>query len=124
MGVHHQYADQAAAYALGALTPDERALFEAHLADCADCRLTQEAFRSLLGKMNGGDPIAAWAKTKAEHPRPGELVNVGREQLGELATFLQRQSLITMPTGDQPAESQPSADEPHEHEHGEHDHEH
>jgi len=61
---------------------------------------TQEAFRSLLGKMNGGDPIAAWAKTKAEHPRPGELVNVGREQLDELATFLQRQSLITMPTGE------------------------
>src|SRR6476469_5577887 len=53
---------------------------------------TQEAFRSLLGKMNGGDPIAAWAKTKAEHPRPGELVNVGREQLDELATFLQRQA--------------------------------
>jgi uncharacterized protein (DUF885 family) len=61
---------------------------------------TQETFRSLLGKMNGGDPMAAWAKTKAEHPKPGELVTVGREQLDELATFLQRQSLITLPPGE------------------------
>ncbi len=61
---------------------------------------TQEAFRSLAGKMNGGDPMAVWAKTKSEHPRPGELVNVGREQLDELATFLQRQSLITLPAGE------------------------
>src|SRR5262245_55362239 len=35
--VHHEYADQAAAYALGALTPAERADFEAHLANCALC---------------------------------------------------------------------------------------
>src|SRR5581483_7619684 len=45
---------------------------------------TQEAFRALAGKMNGGDPMAAWARTKAEHPKPGELVAVGREQLTEL----------------------------------------
>src|SRR5204863_8035658 len=56
---------------------------------------TQDAFRALAGKMNGGDPMAVWAKTKAEHPKPGELVSVGREQLDELATFLERQALIT-----------------------------
>src|SRR3982751_4467999 len=39
---------------------------------------TQEAFRALAGKMNGGDPLEAWAKTKAKHPKPGELVAVGR----------------------------------------------
>jgi len=61
---------------------------------------TQEAFRSLAGKMNGGDPIDTWVKTKATHPKPGELVNVGREQLDELATFLERQSLITLPPGE------------------------
>ena len=27
--------------------------------------------------MNGGDPLEAWARTKAEHPEPGELVGVG-----------------------------------------------
>jgi len=72
------------------------------LLDIAERELhaTQDAFRSLAGKMNGGDPMAVWAKTKAEHPKPGELVTVGREQLDELVTFLERQSLITLPAGE------------------------
>ena len=61
---------------------------------------TQEAFRSLAGRMNGGDPMATWARTKGEHPAPGELVGVGRQQVEELATFLQRHSLITLPGGE------------------------
>jgi uncharacterized protein (DUF885 family) len=61
---------------------------------------TQEAFRSVAGKMNGGDPLDAWARTKAQHPKPGELVTVGREQLDELVTFLERQSIITLPPGE------------------------
>src|SRR4029077_7003964 len=59
-----------------------------------------DAFRSLAGKMNGGDPMATWSRFKSEHPKPGELVTVGREQLDELATFLARQSLITLPPGE------------------------
>jgi uncharacterized protein (DUF885 family) len=58
---------------------------------------TQEAFKSLAGRMNGGDPLAAWAKTKEEHPKPGELVEIGRGQLNDLKTFLERQSIITVP---------------------------
>ncbi len=58
---------------------------------------TQEAFRQLAGKMNGGDPLAIWAKTKENHPAPGELVRTGRDQLDELKTFLERQSIITVP---------------------------
>ena len=65
-----------------------------------ELKATQDAFRALAGKMNGGDPMGAWAKTKAAHPRPGELINVGRAQLDELATFLERQSLITLPPGE------------------------
>jgi uncharacterized protein (DUF885 family) len=65
-----------------------------------ELQATQDAFRSLAGKMNGGDPMAVWAKTKSAHPKPGELVSVGRGQLDELATFLERQSLITMPAGE------------------------
>src|SRR5947208_15714705 len=49
-----------------------------------ELRATQDAFRSLAGKLNGGDPMAVWARTKAQHPAPGELVTVGREQLEEL----------------------------------------
>jgi uncharacterized protein (DUF885 family) len=62
---------------------------------------TQEEFKSAAGRMNGGDPLAAWARTKAEHPAPGELVSVGREQLEELVTFLERQALITLPPGEE-----------------------
>jgi uncharacterized protein (DUF885 family) len=62
---------------------------------------TQEAFKTLAGRLNGGDPLEAWAKTKAKHPAPGELVTVGREQLDELATFLERQSIITIPRGEE-----------------------
>jgi uncharacterized protein (DUF885 family) len=61
---------------------------------------TQEKFRSLAGRMNGGDPLETWAKTKNEHPAPGQLVGVGRQQVEELATFLQRHSLITLPQGE------------------------
>ena len=56
-----------------------------------ELKATQEAFKTLAGRMNGGDPLEAWARTKAEHPAPGELVDVGREQLDELRTFLERQ---------------------------------
>jgi len=65
-----------------------------------ELRNTHEAFRSLAGRMNGGDPLEAWSRKKADHPGPGELVQVGRGQLDELATFLRRQALITLPDGE------------------------
>src|SRR5262245_9973321 len=72
------------------------------LLDIAERELhnTHEAFRSIAGRMNGTDPLEAWARKKADHPRPGELVQVGRDQLDELATFLRRQALITLPDGE------------------------
>jgi uncharacterized protein (DUF885 family) len=65
-----------------------------------ELKATQELFKSVAGRMNGGDPLATWSRTKAKHPEPGELVNVGREQLDELRTYLERQSLITLPQGE------------------------
>jgi uncharacterized protein (DUF885 family) len=65
-----------------------------------ELQATQDEFRSLAGKMNGGDAMAAWAKTKAQHPAPGQLVASGRQQLDELATFLERQNIITLPPGE------------------------
>jgi uncharacterized protein (DUF885 family) len=56
---------------------------------------------AIAGRMNGGDPLETWARTKAMHPAPGELVKVGREQLDELATFLRRQALISIPDAEQ-----------------------
>ena len=65
-----------------------------------ELKATQEEFRSLAGRMNGGDPMEAWARTKARHPAPGELVGTGRKQLDELATFLERQKIISLPSGE------------------------
>jgi uncharacterized protein (DUF885 family) len=65
-----------------------------------ELQATQEAFKSVAGRMNGGDPLTAWAETKATHPAPGELVDVGRGQLDELRTFLERQALVTLPEGE------------------------
>ena len=44
--------------------------------------------------------MAAWAKTRSQHPAPGQLVATGRQQLEELATFLERQKIISLPSGE------------------------
>jgi len=65
-----------------------------------ELKAAQEAFKALAGRMNGGDPLAVWARTKAKHPAPGELVAAARQQLDELATFLERQKIVTLPQAD------------------------
>jgi uncharacterized protein (DUF885 family) len=65
-----------------------------------ELKATQEAFRTIATRKNGADPVEIWSRTKAEHPAPGELVDVGRQQLAELRTFLERQSVITLPPGE------------------------
>ena len=80
----------------GITMPLDRLLAIAH----RELRQTQEEFRSLAGKSNGGDAMAAWAKTKAQHPGPGELVATGRKQLDELSTFLERQKIVSLPSGE------------------------
>ena len=65
-----------------------------------ELKTAQESFKSIAGRLNGGDPLAAWARTKAEHPKVGELVTVGRDQLAELVTFLERQAIVTLSKGE------------------------
>jgi len=65
-----------------------------------ELKATQESFKSLAGRMNGGDPLETWARQKAHHPAPGELIEVGRQQLDELMIFLERQAIITLPPGE------------------------
>lgn len=62
---------------------------------------TQEAFRQAAAKVGHGDPLEVWTRTKQNHPAPGQLVKVGREQIEELKTFVERQSLVTVPEGEQ-----------------------
>src|SRR5690242_3283742 len=65
-----------------------------------ELKSTQDAFKALASRVNGGDPLEAWARTKQQHPAPGELVSIGRQQLEELRTFLERQAIVSMPPGE------------------------
>jgi hypothetical protein len=58
---------------------------------------TQEEFRQVAGRMNGGDPIEAWRKAKQQHPGAGSLIAAARDQLNELHTFLSRTPVMSMP---------------------------
>ena len=59
---------------------------------------TQEEFRTIAGRLNGGDPIENWRKQKQQtQPQQGKLLATAREQLGALQTFLQRNSIVSLP---------------------------
>jgi len=58
---------------------------------------TQEEFRRAASKLDSKDPLGAWTKAKAEHPPAGQVVATAQQQLDELATFIQRQDLVSMP---------------------------
>jgi len=60
----------------------------------------QEEFRSVAGRLNGGDPLDVWRRAKGEHPAAGTLVDVARSHLKELEEFLQRQSIVTVPASE------------------------
>jgi uncharacterized protein (DUF885 family) len=60
----------------------------------------QEEFRSVAGRLNGGDPLDVWRAAKEQHPEPGRLVAAAQEQIKELLEFLQRQSIVTLPNSE------------------------
>ena len=69
----------------------------------------QEEFRTVAGRLNGGDPVDAWRRAKEDHPAPGSLVAVGQAHVKELAEFLQRQSVVSLPAAE-PVVVAPSPD--------------
>jgi uncharacterized protein (DUF885 family) len=60
---------------------------------------TQEEFRRVTSRINGGDPRLAWERAKADHPPAGQLVAVAQQQLGELAEFIDAHRIVTIPHG-------------------------
>ena len=58
---------------------------------------TQEEFRRVASRVNGKDPLAAWASAKANHPAAGHVVAAVSDQLAELRTFIERQDLVSLP---------------------------
>ena len=60
----------------------------------------QEEFRSVAGRLNGGDPMEVWKRAKEDHPAPGKLVTVAQAHLKELEEFLQRQAIVSVPASE------------------------
>ena len=56
MTTAHEWQELAAPYALGALAPEERSAFEAHLAGCEACRAEVRAFTEVAGLLAYGAP--------------------------------------------------------------------
>jgi len=69
----------------------------------------QEEFRTVAGRLNGGDPVEAWRKAKEQHPAPGQLIAVAEAQVGELEAFLRTQELVSLPDAE-PVVVAPSPD--------------
>lgn len=69
---HERYAAWDGAYVVGALLPAERAEFERHLVDCAECRAAVTALAPLPGLLARVDPEDAAALMDAE-PLPAHL---------------------------------------------------
>jgi Bacterial protein of unknown function (DUF885) len=63
-----------------------------------ELQATQEEFRRVASRLDAKDPAAAWAKAKNEHPAAGEVVATAHQQLEELATFIKRNDLVTLPS--------------------------
>jgi uncharacterized protein (DUF885 family) len=64
-----------------------------------ELRRTQEEFRRVASRMNGGDPLSAWATAKRDHPPAGQLVQVAQQQLDDLRDFIRRQRIVSIPEG-------------------------
>ncbi len=62
-----------------------------------ELQATQEEFRQLAGRLNGGDPMKVWRTAKEKYPQAGTLIATAREQLDELHTFLSRNPVVPMP---------------------------
>jgi uncharacterized protein (DUF885 family) len=60
----------------------------------------QEEFRRVAGRLDTGDPIEAWRRSKSHHPAAGEVVNVARQQVDELAAFLEQHDIVSVPDGE------------------------
>ena len=65
-----------------------------------ELKATQEEFKRVAGRMDGGDPMESWRRAKLDHPAPGQLVPAAQAQLDELQTFIDRNAVITRPNSE------------------------
>jgi uncharacterized protein (DUF885 family) len=60
----------------------------------------QEEFRKVAAKIDKGDPVETWRRVKQDHPPAGALVATAQSQVDDLAKFIARHALLTMPQVD------------------------
>ena len=58
---------------------------------------TQDEFRRVAGKLEPGNPIDVWRRTKDQHVAADGIVATVRGQLDELVGFIRRRDLVSMP---------------------------
>ncbi len=62
--------------------------------------VVQEEFRRVAARLDSGDPLEVWRKTKQQHPSAGEVVPVAQQQLQDLLTFIERRDIVSVPQGE------------------------
>ena len=60
----------------------------------------QEEFKRVAGRLEKGDPIDVWRRVKAQQLAAGGIVNAARQQIEQLATFIKRRDLVSLPAGE------------------------
>ncbi len=78
MSVDHQiFAAWDASYVLGALTPEDRRAYEAHLEECTRCRASVAELASMPGLLARARPeVEAWDAPELDAGPPADLVNL------------------------------------------------
>jgi uncharacterized protein (DUF885 family) len=61
---------------------------------------TQEEFRKAAGRIEPGDPVEVWRKVKDRSAPVDGVVRTARAQIEQLAKFLERRDLISLPPGE------------------------
>jgi uncharacterized protein (DUF885 family) len=57
----------------------------------------QQEFRAVAAKIDKGDAVETWKRVKQDHPAAGALVGTAQSQVDDLAKFIARHGIVTMP---------------------------
>jgi uncharacterized protein (DUF885 family) len=60
----------------------------------------QEEFRRAASRVDSGDALEVWRRVKDSHAPAGGVVQTARQQIAQLATFIERHDLVSMPPGE------------------------
>jgi len=72
-------------------------LLEIGLRELSD---VQEEFRRSASRVDSGDALEVWRRVKDSHAPAGGVVQTARRQIAQLATFIERRDLVSMPSGE------------------------